>query len=209
LELLGLAIRHILGETKMRPLHLEKKGLRGLAIAESFRQNSKKSILSGIVMRRDFVIDGFVFGSATLDGDDATTAILQMYEDLKRPDISYVLISGLIISLYNIIDIKKIHKSLKIPIIGLTYHDSTGIEDSIKYHFPNSYKSKIKNYKKLGIRKKITLHTSSEVFVRKEGCTLHDVKYLLNKLTLQGSIPEPLRVAQLLAKSMLQKGLSF
>ena len=193
----------------MRPLHLEKKGLRGLAIAESFRQNSKKSILSGIVMRRDFVIDGFVFGSATLDGDDATNTILQMYEDLKRPDISYVLISGLIISLYNIIDIKKIHQSLKIPIIGLTYHDSEGIEDSIKHHFPDSYKSKIKNYQNLGIRKKITLHTSSEVFVRKEGCTFHDVKYLLNKLTLQGSIPEPLRVAQLLAKSLLQKGLSF
>ena len=193
----------------MRPLHLEKKGLRGLAIAESFRQNSKKSILSGIVMRRDFVIDGFVFGSATLDGDDATNTILQMYDDLKRPDISYVLISGLIISLYNIIDIKKIHESLKIPIIGVTYHDSDGIEDSIKHHFSDSYKSKIKHYQKLGIRKKITLHTSSEVFVRKEGCTLHDVKYLLNKLTLQGSIPEPLRVAQLLAKSMLQKGLSF
>ena len=193
----------------MRPLHLEKKGLRGLAIAESFRQNSSKSILSGVVMRRDFVIDGFVFGRTTLDGDDATDVILQMYEDLKRPDISYLLISGLIISLYNIIDIKKIHESLQIPVIGITYHDSKGIEDSIKHHFPNSYKPKIKNYQKLGIRKKITLHTSSDVFVRKEGCTLHDVKYLLDKLTLQGSLPEPVRVAQLLAKSLLQKGLSF
>jgi hypothetical protein len=193
----------------MRPLHLEKKGLRGLAIAESFRQNSTKSILSGVVMRRDFVIDGFVFGRTTLDGDDATDVILQMYEDLKRPDISYLLISGLIISLYNIIDIKKIHESLQIPIIGITYHDSKGIEDSIKHHFPNSYKPKIKNYQKLDIRKKITLHTSSDVFVRKEGCTLHEVKYLLNKLTLQGSLPEPVRVAQLLAKSLLQKGLSF
>jgi len=193
----------------MRPLHLEKKGLRGLAIAESFRSKSKKSILSGIVMRRDFVIDGFVFGGATLDGDDATNVILQMYEDLKRPDISYVLISGLIISLYNIIDIKKIHESLKIPIIGVTYNDSKGIEDSIKLHFPDSYKTKIKNYQKLGIRKKFTLHTSSTVFVRQEGCTLKEAGYLLNKLTLQGSIPEPLRVAQLLAKSLLQKGLSF
>ena len=193
----------------MRPLHLEKKGLRGLAIAESFRQNSTKSILSGVVMRRDFVIDGFVFGRTTLDGDDATDVILQMYEDLKRPDIRYLLISGLIISLYNIIDIKKIHESLQIPIIGITYHDSKGIEDSIKHHFPNSYKSKIKNYQKLGIRKKFTLHTSSDVFVRKEGCTLHDVKYLLDKLTLQGSLPESVRVAQLLAKSLLQKGLSF
>ena len=42
----------------MRSLHLEKKGLRGLAIAESFRQNSTKSVLAGVVMRRDFIIDG-------------------------------------------------------------------------------------------------------------------------------------------------------
>jgi len=199
----------ILGETKMRPLHLEKKGLRGLAIAESFRQISKRSILSGIVMRQDFVIDGFVFGSATIEGDDATDSILQMYYDLKRPDISYLLISGLILSMYNIIDIKKIHESLKIPVIGVTYNESEGIENSIKHHYPNSYSSKIKEYQKLGIREKITLHTSSDVFIRKEGCTIHDVKHLLNELTLHGSFPEPLRVAQLLAKSLLQKGLSF
>jgi len=193
----------------MRPLHLEKKGLRGLAIAESFRSKSKKSILSGIVMRRDFVIDGFIFGSATLDGDDATNTILQMYEDLKRPDISYVLISGIIISLYNIIDIKKIHETLNIPVIGVTYNDSKGIEDSIKFHFPNSYRVKIKNYRKLGIRNKIKLHTESHIFVRQEGCSIKEVEYILNELTLQGSIPEPLRVSQLLAKSLLQKGLSF
>ncbi len=193
----------------MRPLHLEKKGLRGLAIAESFRSSCKQSILSGVVMRGDFVIDGFVFGSATLDGDDATGTILQMYDELQRPDINYLLISGLIISLYNIIDIKKIHDSLKIPVIGVTYNDSKGIESSIKFHFPNSYEEKLKKYAKLGKRKKITLHTSSNIFVRQEGCTIKEVNYLLDNLTLHGSIPEPLRVAQLLSKSLLQKGLSF
>ena len=64
----------------MRSLHLEKKGLRGLAIAESFTPNSSKSVLSGIVMRRDFIIDDFVFGNATLCGDDATDSILNMYD---------------------------------------------------------------------------------------------------------------------------------
>ena len=193
----------------MRPLHLEKKGLRGLAIAESFHQNSEKSILSGLVMRRDFVIDGFVFGTATLDGDDATESILKMYDELNRPDISYVLISGLIISLYNIVDIKKIHEKLQIPIIGVTYNESEGIDSAIKHHFPNSFESKIKQYHKLGNREKITLHTSADIFVRRQGCDLHEVKHLLNELTIQGSFPEPLRVAQLLAKSLLQKGLSF
>ena len=193
----------------MRSLHLEKKGLRGLAIAESFRQNSTKSVLAGVVMRRDFVIDGFVFGSATLEGDDATDAILNMYDDLQRPDISYVLISGLIVSMYNIIDIKKLCDTLTIPIIGVSYNDSSGIEDSLKHHFPNSFESKLIEYEKLGQREKITLSTSYDVYVRKEGCTLNDVKHLLDDLTLHGSIPEPIRVSQLLAKTLLEKELSF
>ena len=187
----------------MRKLHLEKKGLRGLVIAESFKQNSKKSILAGVVMRRDFLIDGFVFGKTTLEGDDATETILSMYKKLNRPDISYLLISGIIIAMYNIIDLKKISQSLGLPVIGVTYQDSEGIEEAIRHHFPNSYESKLKEYQELENRDKITLHTSYDIYIRKEGCTLSDVKHLLDELTLQGSFPEPLRVAQLLAKTLL------
>ena len=160
-------------------------------------------------MRRDFVIDDFVFGSATLEGDDATDTILNMYDELKRPDISYVLISGLIVSMYNIIDIKKLFDSLKIPIIGVSYNDSNGIENSLRHHFQNSSESKISAYQQLGNREKITLRTSHDIFVRKMGCTISDVKHLLDDLTLHGSTPEPIRVSQLLAKTLLEKGLSF
>lgn len=193
----------------MRSLHLEKKGLRGLAIAESFRQNSERSILSGLIMRSDFVIDGFAFGSAALEGNDATDQILHMYEELNRSDISYMIISGLIISMYNIVDIKKLHDSLQIPIIGITYHESDGLEDAIKRHFPKSFASKINEYKKLGPRERITLHTSHDLFVRYEGCTIYEIKRLLNELTLQGSVPEPIRISQLLSNALLQKGLTF
>ncbi len=188
----------------MRSLHLEKKGLRGLAIAESFKQNSQKSVFAGVVMRRDFVIDGFVFGGATLKGDDATDAVLEMYDDLQRPDIGYVLISGLIVSMYNIINIKKLYDSLNIPIIGISYHDSAGLDDIIKKHFPTFFESKITEYQKLGKREKITLNTSHDVFIRREGCTTCEVKELLDGLTLHGSVPEPVRVSQLLAKTFLR-----
>lgn len=193
----------------MRTLHLEKKGLRGLAIAESFRVDAKKSIMCGVVMRQDFIIDGFIFGNATIKGDDATETILQMFKELDRPDVNYLLISGLILSMYNIVDIKKIHKILNVPVIGLTYRDSTGIKDSIKHYFPKNFEFKIENYSNLGKREKITLSKNSEAFVRFEGCKLHDVQFLLKKLTLSGSIPEPIKVAKLLANSLLKKGLSF
>ncbi len=187
----------------MNHLHIEKKGLRGLAIAESFREEDKISTLAGVVMRRDFIIDGVVFGHSTIEGNDATDSILQMYKKLKRDDISFVIISGLIISLYNIINIKKLWNTLKIPIIGVTYEDSKGIDAAIKYHFPDSYQSKIEEYQRLGQRTKLSLHTGHDLYVRIEGCTIEETKNLLNALTLQGSIPEPLRVAQMLARTNL------
>ncbi len=187
----------------MNHIRLEKKGLRGLAIAESFREADKISTLAGIIMRRDFIIDGFVFGRTTLEGNDATESILSMYEKLGRQDISFVLLSGLIISMYNIIDIKKLWQRIKLPIIGVTYEESDGIEDAIKYHFPNAYEYKIIQYRKLGSRTKVSLHTNHEIYLRIEGCEINEAKRLLDALTLQGAIPEPLRVAQLLAKAEL------
>ena len=187
----------------MNHIRLEKKGLRGLAIAESFRETDTTSKLAGIVMRRDFIIDGFVFGHAKIEGDDSTDSILTMYNKLGRHDISFLLISGLIISMYNIVDIKKLSLESKIPVIGVTYEESSGIEDAIKHHFPDSYDSKIKQYQNLGSRTKITLHTGHDLYVRVEGCELNEAKRLLDAFTLQGSIPEPLRVAQLLARTEL------
>ncbi|NHI02962.1 hypothetical protein DYY67_0083 [Candidatus Nitrosotalea sp. TS] len=187
----------------MNHLRLEKKGLRGLAIAESFRETDLKSKLAGVVMRRDFVIDGFVFGSATVEGDDATDVIISMYEKLDRDDISFILVSGLIISMYNIVDMKKLWKNTNMPIIGVTYEESDGIEDAIRHHFPNSCESKIKQYKNLGTRTKVSLHTKHDIYLRVEGCDMKEAKKLLDAFTLQGAIPEPLRVAQILAKAEL------
>jgi len=188
----------------MRNLHLEKKGIRGLAIAESFLQDSKESVLSGIVMSTDLIIDGFIIGHSTVGGNDATDVILEMHKRLARPDVSFLLISGIVISLYNIVNLKKISKETGLPTIGVTYEKSDGIEDAIKHHFPDSYKSKLEEYSNLGIREKITLHTSHDLYVRKEGCTILEAKQLLDKITLQGSIPEPLRISQLLANTILK-----
>ena len=188
----------------MRHLHLEKSGLHGLAISESFSQNSKKSVLSGIVMSTELVIDGFVFGHSTVGGNDATDTILSMYERLDRPDVSFLLISGIVISFYNIVNVKKISDKIGLPVIGVTYKDSEGIEEAIRHHFPESYETKLAEYSELGSREKITLHTSYDLYIRNVGCTASEAKHLLDKLTLHGSFPEPLRISQMLANTLLK-----
>jgi endonuclease V-like protein UPF0215 family len=115
-----------------------------------------------------------------------------------------MLVSGIIISLYNIVDLKKISEKIDLPVIGVTYKDSKGIDDAIKHHFPKSYETKMSRFSSLGPREKITLHTSHDLYIRTEGCTVSEATRLLDSLTLQGSFPEPLRISQMLAKTMLK-----
>ncbi|MBO3757691.1 MAG: DUF99 family protein [Thermoproteota archaeon] len=188
---------------------LSKKAIRVLGIAESFRETSKKSILAGVVMRGDFLIDGFSFSFVTLRGNDATDSLIKLYTKLNRKDINVLMIGGIVISLYNIIDIDEVYKSLKIPIITVTYNESEGLEEHIIRNFPNDYQERLEVYRRLGKREKLMLKTNKEVFVRAEGISIESCKALLNRFTLNGKIPEPIRVARLLARSLLKTFIEF
>ncbi len=186
----------------MGHLRLEKGGLRCLAVAESFAAHSRRSVLAGVVMGGSHTIDGFVIGGATISGDDATPEILGMYGRLGRPDINCLLVSGVIISMYNIVDIREIHESLRIPVIGVTRGESGGIAGVIGGRFPGESGQKMRRYGRLGRREKIRLHTTHEVYVRCAGCTTAEAGRLLDRITIQGAMPEPLRVARLLARAL-------
>ena len=53
-------------------VNVQKRAIRALGLAESFRPSAKKSTLAGVVMRTDLVVDGFVLGSATVGGTQTT-----------------------------------------------------------------------------------------------------------------------------------------
>ncbi|MEM4140652.1 MAG: DUF99 family protein [Nitrososphaeria archaeon] len=186
-------------------LHLQKKAIRCFGVAESFRKGVLSySILSGVVMRADLVIDGFSFGKATLGGDDATDSILNMFRILNRKDINVIMLGGTIISLFNIIDVDRLYNSLSVPVISVTYNVSEGLEPHILHHFKGEdYERKLEAYRKLGERKKILLHTGKYVFIRCAGISEEDASSVIDKFTLQGAVPEPIRIARLISRSIL------
>ncbi|RLE89157.1 MAG: DUF99 domain-containing protein [Thermoprotei archaeon] len=181
---------------------ISKRAIRCLGIAESFVRDSKISILAGIVMRGDLIVDGVTFTKITLGGLDATDGVAKIFKNLGRNDINIIMIGGAIIALYNIIDIEELYRHLTIPIICITYKESKGIERNLK-RLPNADK-RIEIYRRLGARKKITLKTGYSVFARWCGLSEKEVKVLLNKFTRFGRVPEPIRVARLCARSVLK-----
>ncbi len=182
-------------------LHLNKRAIRALGIAESFERGDRKSTLAGVVMRSDLVTDGFVFGRAKVGGDDATGAIARMYRKLARNDVNVIMLSGCIISLYNIVDVDALAEKLNVPAVCVTYKESSGIASSIRRHFGNNAPKKLEAYKKLGGRRRFVLKTGYSVYYRASSITDLEVERLLNIFTLQGGVPEPVRVAKLLARA--------
>jgi uncharacterized protein len=184
-------------------LHAEKRGIRVLGIAESFKACKSSSTLAGVVMRRDLIIDGIVFGNVTIKGNDSTQNILSMVRSLKRSDVNCIMLDGLIISIYNIIEGEEINEKAGIPVIAITFRDSQGLEDTIRRHFPND-SPKLEQYHKLGEREKMVLKTGKLIFVRYWGLNSREASSIINSFTLQGSIPEPIRIAKLAARAIMR-----
>ena len=181
-------------------LHLNKAGLRTLGIAESFVRTMDHSILAGVVMRADLRVDGLAYARASVGGDDATEAVLNIYRELDRKDINAILLEGAVISWFNVIDLEEVWHKTGRPLICLTYQDSPGLEEYIRDYFPGQ-EEKRQRYQNLGQRSLIRLKTGYMVYVRAYGADLVEARILLNKFTRDGRKPEPLRLASLAARA--------
>ncbi len=64
---------------------------------------------------------------------------------------------------------------------------------------------KLQSYERLGSRQQIMLKTGYEVYVRTLGIPSEDAEVMINKFTFDGRIPEPVRVARLVARVALHE----
>jgi len=185
-------------------MHIPKKWLRAFGIAESFAGRTR-STLAGVVMRKDLRIDGFSFGTVTVGGMDATDSILRMVRRLNRRDINVIMLSGCVIAWFNVLDPSRISQEAGIPVICVSYEDSEGLEADIRHHFSGDWE-RVVAYRRLGERIPVTLLTGQTILLRAWKLNPTDAMKLCNDFTLEGKIPEPIRVARLCSRHLVNSG---
>ena len=189
-------------------IHLEKNAIRAMGVAECYLHISNKSTLCSVVMRSDLVIDGCNYGLSTVGGDDITDSIFLMYKQFHRNDINVILILGSIMSSYNVVDIHYLFNSFNLPIISVSLNSPKNLENNFKRKHPTSWKNKLLINSKNGDNLKINLTTKYFIHAQICGISKTEAQRILNKFTLQGSIPEPLRIAKLFARAKVLKPVS-
>ena len=100
-----------------------KAGTRALGIAESY--SGDESTVAGCVVRTSRVVDGFAFSTCTVGGTDATDAIVDVFDQLDREDIQYLLVAGIAPAWFNIVDLHRLHEATGLPTLSVSFEASS------------------------------------------------------------------------------------
>jgi endonuclease V-like protein UPF0215 family len=178
-----------------------KAGVRALGVAESFRRDREHSTVAGAVVRASRVADGFALSSATVGGTDATEAVIDCYRRLDREDVRYVLVAGLALSWYNVVDLRAVRTAIDRPVLSITFEESSGLEQPLREEFDgDALKRRLETYRRQPERRPVGLGRG-RVFVRAVGLDGDAARDVVRAFTPEGGRPEPVRVARLLARA--------
>ena len=177
-----------------------KAGTRALGIAESYRGERGRSTLAGAVVRADCVVDGFVFGSCTVGGTDATEAIVDLHARLDRADVNYLLVSGIALAWYNVLDLHRLHDATGIPVLSISFEGSSGLASALRKEFSSdALDARLDIYRTQPPRRRLSVNGET-LFVRGVGIG-DDIGTVIRGFTPAGGRPDPLRVARLAARA--------
>jgi len=185
---------------------ISKRAVRVLGVAESFTLSRPRSVMVGVVMRSDWVIDGAALGSATVGGLDASQSIIDLYNRLGRSDVHLVMIDGCIVSWYNVIDLDAIHESLGVPVMCLSFEDIKGDAATAISKLFQDAPMRLRLLHELG-RPMIIPTPHGTLWARSRGLSYGTIKVVIHRFQREGKKPEPIRVSKLLASALLRNGI--
>jgi endonuclease V-like protein UPF0215 family len=85
----------------------------------------------------------------------------------------------------------------------VTYEDSEGLEEEIAAHFPGD-EERVAAYRRLGGRLPLHLSNGYTAYIRSAGIDDDTAGRVVDAFTLEGRVPEPLRVARLAARAVMR-----
>lgn len=151
-------------------------------------------LLVGVVTSRTR-LDGVVSTRVRRDGSNSTEQIIRVVGDSQfGGHIRAVLLQGIAVAGFNVVDVVALHRALRIPVIAVARRqpDFRAIERALASVRGGARKWRLVD--RLG-----PMERARGVFIQRVGIELEDAKALLAATTLHGNLPEPLRLAHLIA----------
>ena len=139
----------------------------------------------------------------TVDGTDATDALLNILNSLEGKPIT-IMLGGISYAGFNFIDPFRLQEEANLPSIILTTEkpNNQRVRSALQHHFPDwkmrwSIYSQVKNFKAIRANPR-----ENPIFMDTVGLTAAEAEKIVGQLTKIGRLPEPLRVARMIARGL-------
>ncbi|MBU1201850.1 MAG: DUF99 family protein [Nanoarchaeota archaeon] len=155
-------------------------------------------LVVGTIFRGGDFMDGLVSCYVKQDGTDATRKIALMINNSKfKPQLQFIFIDGIAVGGFNIINIKELSEKTGLPVINIIrdYPDYKKFFKAMDKAGKLRYKSIIEE-----LEKPVKVNN---VYVQYEKINIKDVKELLKITCTHSNVPEPLRIAHLIATGVV------
>ncbi len=168
----------------------------------AFSFEEDEVVVVGTVVRTPNYLEGVLKTIVEVDGTDATERLVEMIGDSRYAEnLAVILIDGIALGGFNVIDIEALHNELKIPVATVTRDepDLGSMKTALMAKF-SDWERRFELIERTELHRVETEH--KPLYVQVVGEELENVKELIAKSTVLGALPEPIRMAHLIATAI-------
>ena len=167
----------------------------------SFQKGITRRALLAVVLFRGLEIENISITKIAVDGMDATEKLAEV---LNEWEFATVMLAGVSFAGFNIINPTVIHEKFEKPVIIVTRTkpDNKAVHQALQRHFKD-WRIRWKLFEKLGSFHKVAvLADEPPIYIETIGVDVKWARKLIRALAVCGRVPEPIRVARLIARGL-------
>lgn len=185
-----------------------KKEIRILGIDDMpFSFKDREVDIVGVVMRGGKYLEGVLKTTIEVDGMNATSKIIELIQKTRhRKQLKIIMIDGVALGGFNVVDAERIFNETSLPTITITRNkpNMEKIKEALKKYFDDWEE----RWKIINKRETEEIKINYPIYVKYFGLEKKEVIDVIKLSIVRGAIPEPIRVAHLIATG-IKKGESY
>ena len=158
----------------------------------------------GVVFRGGYWLDGIMKTEIAIDGMDATEKIARMISSSPHyAQIRVIMLDGVTFAGFNVVDINGLSALTRLPVIAIT-RDEPDFEDIRKAltHLSESRERWRILENESPLTKVKSRKGEEPVYMQVAGISREDAEKIVTETSTRSNVPEPLRVAHLIASGL-------
>ncbi|WP_297416569.1 DUF99 family protein [Thermococcus sp.] len=167
----------------------------------SSKLNRDKTILIGVVMKGSQEVVGALSRWITVDGTDATDAMIDAVTSSRFEDLRVILLKGITYGGFNVIDLERLNSETGLPVIVIVRKkpDIEAMENALRKHFPDADR-------RIALLQKapsLVELLPEKLYLQAVGVDEGTAREIIRVTTRTGLTPEPLRLAHMIASAVM------